>query len=235
MSDKGKGTQIAVRSANELTLNFPVRDGLVDARHAERTRLAIREHGVFMPDGRTAVGLTALPAILATDQKGANRVYLGLSPRDKFSDGDRRYAMLPALQKVVSERIEEPRDAYQRERLRDSEACLQALRDAPELDKARSVDESKIRSALPALKRRKIEAEGITACQLTGMPLEKDAAAHHANRKADFPRQSLDLDHVVIVNKVPHEDIHRAGAESKEELSEFAKKRGLKDPFEPNK
>lgn len=230
MSKNDEKKDIIVHSASELTLNFPQAGALIDGKDAEKVRAVIRRHGAFSPDGSTYVATDALPNLLVTDQKGAKRVFLDMSDEDKLNNGNKSYASVPAVQKAISSRIEEPRDAYVRERLKENERLLITLRDAPELEKARSVAESKNRDGQSKLKKKKIDAEGISACQLTGDPLEEDAHAHHMNRKADFPRETLDLSNIAIVNKMPHMKIHRAGAETKEELSELCKKEGWNDP-----
>ena len=116
------------------------------------------------------------------------------------------------------------------ERLRDSEACLKALRDAPELEKIREAQESRNRHEQSKLKVRKIE-EGVTTCQLSGEPLEANSEAHHIERKADNPKKALDLDNVVLVNPAVHQEIHRKGAESPEELKALCEEKNWKAPF----
>lgn len=149
---------------------------------------------------------------------------------DKLELGEKKLVAASAVGKEISERIQEPRDTVQKERLRDSESCLNALRDSPDLEKIREVEESKNRKEKSKLKARKIAAENISACQVTGEPLETDADAHHIARQADKPREAINLDNIIVINKQPHREIHAAGAESSEELSELCKEKGWNDP-----
>lgn len=118
----------------------------------------------------------------------------------------------------------------QKERLRDSEGCINALRDAPELEKIREAEESRNRKEQPKLKEKKIKAEGISVCQLTSEPLTGDAHAHHIERQADNPRKARDLNNVIVVNPSPHGEVHTAGAETREELSALCASKGWNDP-----
>ena len=104
------------------------------------------------------------------------------------------------------------------------------LRDAPELEKYREVQESRIRKELPSLKKKKIKAESVTACQVTSQPLQLNAHAHHISRKADNPDQALDLSNIAVVNPEPHDEIHEAGAESPAEFSALCKAKDWNDP-----
>jgi hypothetical protein len=230
MSKDNDSKVIVVRPATDLTLNFHQSSSLVDEKDVEKSKVAIIKHGVYSPDGRTFIATDALCNLLATDPKGAKRAYLNMSDEDKLINENTRYASVPAIQKEISKRIEEPRDAYARERLRENERLLTTLRDAPQLEKIRAVAESKIREGQSTLKSRKIKAEGISNCQVTGEALENDAHAHHIVRKADSPREALNLDNIAVVNKAPHEKIHRFGAETKEEFSDLCQKEGWNDP-----
>jgi hypothetical protein len=220
----------AVYSAENLTIQFPPKNPHISDKEANTTRALVRTSGAYTPDARGYIDTKALPHLLATDKKSVNRFYSDLDEKDKFENGFQRLASLSSVNKEISERLQEPRDTLQRERLRDSEGCINAMRDAPELEKIREVEESKNRKEQPKLKSKKIKAEGITSCQLTDKPLEKDADAHHIERRADKPRKARDLDNILVANKVPHREIHEAGAESREELSELCKEKGWNDP-----
>jgi hypothetical protein len=129
--------------------------------------------------------------------------------------------------------LQEPRDAYKHERLKDSEGCINALRDAPELEKRRLLAESAIRKALPKLKDEMLKRGNIDVCQVSGSPLEKDAEVHHIERQADQPSKSLDPSNLLLVNKEQHREIHDAEAHSPEELTALAKQRGW--PYRMNR
>lgn len=219
-----------VHSAKDLTINFPEKNKHISDKEAERNRSLIQDYGAYTNDGRAYIDKNALPHLLSTDKKGGNRFYNNLENQDKLELGDQTLASVSAINKELSERIQEPRDSLQKERLRDSEDCINAFRDAPELEKIREIEESKNRKEQPKLKAKKIKAENITACQLTGNPLDPDADAHHLERRADKPRKARDLSNIIVANKPPHREVHEAGAETPEELSELCTQKGWNDP-----
>ncbi|WP_143707382.1 hypothetical protein [Uliginosibacterium sp. TH139] len=221
----------AICSTSMVPIEFPAVIYGVDQECGEKTRDLIQQTSVYTPGGEAFVDKDTVPHLLATDKKGVNRVYNNLNNEDKLEDGTRKFISVPALQKELSTRIQEPRDAIERERLRDSEACVVALRDAPLLEKMRVLEESKNREEQPRLKAKKIKAEGIDSCQLTGQPLQADAHAHHVERRADKPRKARDLKNVIVVNPKPHQEIHRQGAESPEELKALCEKEGWANPL----
>lgn len=219
-----------VHSASELTIVFPEKNKHISNKESDKNRALVKSDGAYTSDGRAYVNKDVLPHLLATDTKGANRFYNNLDDEDKLENGSEKFASVSSLNKEISERIQEPRDTLQKERLRDSEGCINALRDAPELEKIREVEESRNRREQPKLKEKKIKAEGISACQLTSEPLTRDAHAHHIERQADSPRKSRDLNNVIVVNPSPHEEVHAAGAETPEELSALCARKGWNDP-----
>lgn len=219
-----------VHSAKDLSISFPEKNKHISDKEAEKSRELVKNNGAYTNDGRTYIDKNALPHLLATDKKGANRFFNNLEDEDKLELGNQNLASVSSVNKEISERIQEPRDTLQKERLRDSEACVNAFRDAPELEKIREVEESKNRKEQPKLKAKKIKAENITACELTGAPLDPDADAHHIERQADKPRKARDLNNIVVANKLPHREVHAAGAETPEELSALCTEKGWNDP-----
>lgn len=229
MSDEKKN-ELVIHSASELTLRFPEANKNIPSKETKKTRNAISTQGAYTPDGKSFVNKKALTKVLATDKKGVNRFVNNLENDDKMENGIDTFVSTPAVMKELSERIQSPIDTIKKEKLRDSEGCVATLRDAPELEKIREVQESKIRKELPGLKKKKIKAEGITACQVSGEPLQPDAHAHHIERKADNPSKSLDLENIAVVNPEPHNIIHAKGAETAEELSKLCEEKGWNDP-----
>ncbi|QET02562.1 HNH endonuclease [Cupriavidus pauculus] len=211
-----------VHSAETLDLKFPEAKDHITPEDASKTRTLITTGGVFTPDGKPYIPTSALAHLLATDKPGVNQLYNDLPNEDKMQDGHTRYIATPALNKEFSRRIQEPRDVYKIERLKDAEACVNAFRDNPELEKRRALVESHIRKTLPKLKQQMLKAENITACQVTGEPLQTDAQVHHIERQADQPSKSLDPDNLVLINKSPHQRIHDAEAHSHEALASLA-------------
>ncbi|MDN8644349.1 hypothetical protein Q0S19_07735 [Stenotrophomonas indicatrix] len=219
-----------VHSAKDLNIIFPEKNKHISDGEASKNREIVKNNGAYTSDGRAYLDKVALPHLLATDQRGVNRIYNDLENADKLEVGAQNLVAVSAVNKVISERIQEPRDSLQKERLRDSEACVNAFRDAPELEKIREVEESRSRKEQPRLKEKKIRAESITACQLTGAPLDPDADAHHIERQADKPRKARDLRNIVVANKSPHREVHAEGAETPEELSALCLRKGWNDP-----
>ena len=230
MSDDKKKNELVVHSAAKLTLNFPKANQHISDGDAKKIRVAIKKQGAYTPDGKAFVNKKGLLNILATDKKGVKKFVSDLDDDDKIKNGTNTLVSVPAVMKEISVRIQLPTDTIKKEKLKDSEGCVAALRDAPELDKIREVQESKIRKELPGLKKKKIKAEGITACQVTEQLLIPDAHAHHISRKADQPDLALDLNNIAVVNPEPHAEIHAAGAESPEEFSALCKEKGWNDP-----
>lgn len=220
----------AVYSAKNLSISFPEKNKHISDKEAENNRNLVRNNGAYTSDGRAYIDINALPHLFSTDKKGVNRFFNNLEDEDKLELGNQNLASVSSVNKELSERIQEPRDTLQKERLRDSEACVNAFRDAPELEKIREVEESKNRKEQSKLKAKKIKAENITTCELTGAPLELDADAHHIERQADNPRRARDVNNIIVTNKAPHREIHAAGAETPEELSALCAEKGWSDP-----
>ncbi len=213
---------LTLRPAKELSPDFPEAIPQLPHTVAVRIREGLRNTSAYSDDGRLFLNRRLAKDLLATDQAGANRFYVELDDTDKLEDGAEQYAAAEAVTYEQTKRIQEPRDPIKREQLRDAERCVQALRDAPELEKIRVLEEAKIRRELPKLKSHIVASRGITTCELTGQPLQPDAHAHHADRKEDDPRRSLDPANIAICNPGPHREVHASGAESAIELEKFA-------------
>ena len=218
----------SIHSSKNLTISFPDKNIHLEENESKKTRIIIQDNSVYSADGHGYINKNDASHLLGTDKKGVNRIYNNLDEEDKLENGNEKFISIPAMNKEVSKRLEEPRDTLQRERLRDTEGCINAMRDAPELEKIREVKESKNRKEQPKLKAKKIKAENITSCQLTGDALESDADAHHIVRKSDEPNKASDLDNIIVINKKPHKTIHIKGAESEKELEELSKDQGWK-------
>lgn len=233
MADENENLPTVLPTSN-LQIAFPATSQNIDLEDGEKTRALIKETSAYTPDGSAFINKEAMPHLLATDKKGVNRIYNDLDNEDKLELGEKKLLSVPAVSKELSKRIQEPRDPIERERLRDSEACVIALRDAPALEQMRVLDEAKNRREQPLLKRKKIKAEQITACQVTGQPLQPNAHAHHIERRADKPRKARNLDNIIVVNPEPHQEIHRQGAESPEDLQKLCAQKGWINPLAEN-
>jgi hypothetical protein len=226
MNKDDENVSLVLHTANKITIKYPEPPECLEEKDVKTRQDKISKHGVYTNDGHCYLNKKAIPSVLCTDASGANTFYNDLENDDKLVNGNERFATVEAVNKELSKRIQEPRDAYVREKLKYGEKCLNEFRDSPEISELRSIGESKIRKELPNLKEKKIKAENLETCQLTNEPLEKDAAAHHIERKSDKPRKATDLENILVINPNPHEIIHKEGAESKEELNNLAEQLG---------
>jgi len=216
--EKDKNLPI-LHSAKDLTIQFPKPIKQINSA-ANKTKELIKNRAAYTPDGRLYINRRALSHLLATDLKGTRIFYNNLDEEDRLENGKDEYASVESVQKEASKRIQEPRDTLQRERLRYTEGCLKAARDAPELEKRRELDESQIRKELPSVKKKKLKAERVDA--ITGDPLT-EPEVHHKDRVADNPRRALDPDNLEVLNKDTHKHIHRQGIETEKDFDEYQK------------
>lgn len=229
--------ELILRSATELTLSFSEPHPIIKDE-GKKTRELLPQNSSFDPTtGKVYVDKKVVPQLLATDKAGANKIYNELDDDDKFENGTQKLVSIPALQKEIAERITEPRDTIQIERLKDSERCLIAVRDAPEIVKERELLESKNRKDFPKVRKQIIKANDITQDECTGEPLEASPHAHHIERKSDNPRRALDPDNIAIINNNTHHDIHAKDINDEEALLEYSEQKGgnLKNRIKKNK
>lgn len=213
--------KITIHSTSDLNISFPEPNEYIK-KEGEKTKILVKKDGSYTPDGRVFLKKNTLPHLLATDKKGVNRFYNDLEEEDKLENGQDKYASVESIQKEASKRIQEPRDTIQKTRLKYTEECLVAVRDAPEIEGLRELEESKNRKELPKIKNKKLKAERVD--YVTGEELNKPEV-HHVERIADNPRKALDEDNLVVVNKKTHDELHNKGIESKNELEKFKNKK----------
>ena len=203
-----KDKEVALINSNDMTLNFPEASPHI-TKEGDKTRKIIKKNGYADPNtGETFIDKTALPHLLVTDKAGVNKFYNELNNDEKRENGNNKLVSVPAIQKEVAKRIEEPRDTLEKERLRDTEKCLVVLRDNPEIEKERELVESKNRKNFKKFKENVIKENNITNDECTGEPLSRYPHAHHIERKVDAPRKVLDPKNIAIVNPGTHQNIH---------------------------
>jgi hypothetical protein len=190
---------------------------------AAKIQQAVVKHGAFTSQGEVLFNAKGIPALLQTDRAGANLVMAKLPDDQIVEDGKDLMVKAAPLNQELSRRIQEPRDAVQLEALKYSEACLNAVRDNPELEKARLVLESNNRRDMPGVKK-KVRSQS-THC-LSGVALDQNAHVHHMERVADQPRKSVDPKNMVAVNTGPHQTIHHAEAHTPEAINQLAAQLG---------
>lgn len=217
--------ELTLKSAIGLTISFPEPHPIIKTE-GEKTRELLTKKGYYdSADGKVYVDKNTVPHLLATDKAGANKIYNELNDDDKYENGVQKLISVPALQKEISERITEPRDTIQIERLKDSEQCLISLRDAQEIVRDRELQESKIRRDLPKLREEVIKKKNISQDECTGEKLHQPHA-HHIIRRSDKPREALNLNNIAIVNEDTHHDIHAKEIHDKDDLIAYSDKNG---------
>ena len=216
--------------ASDLNIDFPEHSEYMDESSVEAIQDTIINNGLVIRTENVAVNREcylnkkALPTLLKTDVKGSNRLYNNLPKSDKISNGDQRLIKLSATQKILSERIQEPRSPLVTLHLQYAESCLISFRDSTELQHDRALSSAKIQEKLPKLKDELIKERNLTSCEYTGEPLDKNSVAHHRFRKSDKPALALDSENLDIINPPPHHLLHSEGAETPEEVDKLADK-----------
>lgn len=210
-------------STETFDVNFPKPPEILLPKDSERTRNAIMKHAVITSDAKIAYERDGIAAILATDSAGANKFVAERTDGEIIEDGNKVYVRLPSINQELSRRIQEPRDAYQLDRLRDAEQCLNAVRDAPELQNRRLKLEARNRKEMPNVKREVLKSSDLC---ISGEPLQSDAEVHHVKRVADHPDLAIDPGNMAPANPHIHHEIHAAQAHTPEALADLAKRRG---------
>ena len=210
-------------SAASLDVKLPEPPPILRAKDAERTRKAIMKHGAVTHDAKMVYERDALPAILSTDSAGANQVVAELAKGEYFRDGKKLFIYQPPINKELSRRIQEPRDAYQLDRLRDAERCLNSVRDAPELENRRLKLEARNRKEMAKVKQEALK--NVSVC-ISGEPLNEDAEVHHVRRVADSPVLAVEPSNMRPANPPIHKLIHAEQAHTPEALDELGKREG---------
>lgn len=216
-----KKQEIILHKADKLTLEFPENDNPYIQKDIKKTNQVIQDNGIYTSEGQTFIDKKDIAHMLVTDTKGANRVYNDLDDEDKLENGSKKYISVPALNKEISKRIEDPKDTNVKDRLKHNEKALITLRDTPEVEKKREQLESHIKKELPRVKakiRKDAKIDIVTKKPLTNPEI------HHIERVADNPRKALDEDNLVPLNKDTHIKVHNENADTKEGFEKFKEK-----------
>lgn len=220
---KNNKNALVTLSAENLDVNFPKPPEILRPKDSDRTRNAIMKHAAITSDAKIAYERDGIAAILATDAAGANKFVAERADDEIIEDGNKVYVRLPSINQELSRRIQEPRDAYQLDRLRDAEQCLNAVRDNPELENRRLKLEARNRKEMPKVKREVLKNSD--AC-ISGEPLQSNAEVHHVMRVADHPDFAIDPNNMKPANPHIHDEIHVAQAHTPEALADLAERRG---------
>ena len=218
-----KKKEIVLRSPADLdNFNYPEKKSknLTDTEYFN-IKNNLEKNVRITPESEIIVNKKGIPKILLTDPKGANKFVNNLDDDQKLKNGTDKFVKLSPLQQELSKRIQEPRDSLTREKLKENEYGLMTIRDTYELEKGREIDYQRIRNELPKLKEKKMKAENISTDDITGEPLKPNAVAHHIERKADNPKQALNLDNIALLNQDTHIEGHQSNFEGKENYDNF--------------
>ncbi|GAB6107986.1 hypothetical protein [Fusibacter bizertensis] len=220
MSNEKSPKEMVKYEAKNLKIDYPKSEYLTEDE-MKRPQKAIENHGVALGNNKTMVEKKALPSLLCTDVKGSNKVYGKIGDDDKYSNGDKKFVSTSAIKKVISDRIEEPRNSLKREKLKYNELCLDAFRDSDTLENNRAKEEARISNELPKLANKIRKERNLDNCEATDEPLTKGYAAHHQERKADNPHKALERENIKIVNEDPHVKIHVNNYEGEDGFKNF--------------
>jgi hypothetical protein len=213
--------EIIFKPVTGLSVKYPAKPETLNDKEHDDIIKNLDKNVCITPKSEVAVKKQGIPKILLTDKKGANKFINDLPNDQKIENGNDTYVAIPSVQKEISKRIQEPRDPLVKEKLKDTEKSLLAIRDAPELERARNADHQRIENELPKLRDRKIRTENIVADDITGEPLKPNAVAHHIERKADAPNEARNLDNVAILNLETHIEGHQNNFEGKKSYENF--------------
>lgn len=118
---------IVEHSSQDLTISFPENNKHISEKEAERSRSFVENNGAYPSDCRGYINKNALPHLMAINRKGANRFFNNLEDEGNLESNNQNLTSISSINKEISERIQEPRDTLQKERLRDSEVCVNAF------------------------------------------------------------------------------------------------------------
>ena len=219
-----------VRKLCDLEDIFFPPNGVLEERETQKIENAIMEGGIISETGSLYFAKRKIQPILATDRKGVNKLYNDSQECDKLEIGSEQYLAHSQIKKNIDERLQQPRNILEQEKLKHSEKCLDVVRDSPTLVKERSIKEERINQARPTLTKKMMKEEERRVCELSGEIFEDDAQAHHILRVADNPERALDPSNMIVVKGKIHRDIHATNSEGEEGLKNYAKKNNYTIP-----
>jgi hypothetical protein len=220
---------IVIKPVTDISFICPEKPNNLTDKEYHDINNNLNRNACIVSNNEVVVKKQGVPKILSTDSKGANKFINNLKEDQKIENGDDLFVKLPPIEGELAKRIQEPRDPLTREKLKYNEKALQTIRDAPELETARSVNHQRIENELPKLKSKKIKNENIISDDITGEPLKSNSVAHHVERKADEPNKALDYDNIANLNLETHIEGHQNNFEGKENYEKFKKSKQQKE------
>lgn len=142
--------------------------------------------------------------ILRTKKEIARKYIFELEKSEKINYENKTYVSLPAIMKLVTERMTSLGVSKTREYLAFVEACLINIRDNDKFINIRTKLERNWESELNKLKRQRIKEYKIKNDELTGEKLRKNHQFSHIRAKAIYKENALDINNGLIVNGETH-------------------------------
>lgn len=127
---------------------------------------------------------------------------LGISERINYEN--KIYISLPAVMKLITERMNSLGAGRTRDYLAFAESCLINIRDNDKFINIRTKLEKNWESELNKLKKQRIKQYNIKNDELTGEKLRKNHQFSHIRSKAIYMNNALDINNGLIVNAETH-------------------------------
>lgn len=142
--------------------------------------------------------------ILRTKKDIARKYIFELEKSDKINYGNKIYVSLPAIMKLVTERMTSLGVSKTRDYLAFVEAYLISIRDNDKFINIRTKLEKDWASELNKLKNQRIKKYKIKNDELTGENLRKNHQFSHIRAKAIYRENALDINNGLVVNGETH-------------------------------
>lgn len=203
----------SVRRASELDVSFPDIPKTLTQREGRKIQKAIIDGGVEYGQ-KTYLSEGAVQDLLGTDVKGTQIVFNNAPEDDIKSYGGTEFLYSPEVQKEIAKRIEQPRKALERERLRYSSDCVEALSECPQLEKERTIQSDRIGLGRKGMTQKALNERKPECSELTGEPFDDTPmgrpVGHHKDRVAEHPEKALDTDNIAVIRTGEHVDFHNS-------------------------
>lgn len=145
-----------------------------------------------------------------TDKTGVANVLMSTPSEDLKRVGDEEYMSTPHLQKVISQKRQQPRSITEQEKLGYAQECVNAFSNNEELIKLRAIEADTIVKRRAQHGRKVIRERQAEVSELSGEPLDGMAEVHHKDRVADKPERAFESDNLTVIRKDEHYKYHNS-------------------------
>jgi len=187
-----------------------------------KNEVKIGTNGVaYVPD-------TAFPKLFGVNKSAASYIYDNQIPdADKREDGSGSYAHSSAVVGLLDKKAQETRNADTQAKLQYSRDSLINVADSDQAQNIRRQCDTFTNRQLPGLK----VARGGDIDELTGKPLEKNAAFHHVNPMNihTSPEDALDPSKGRLLNRDSHNEVHRNRLNDEKMFEEYKENKNNKE------